>query len=412
MVKGKIRKIFLDHWDEFVKLYGHRIRNHIFKEVIKMLKCGSLEDGYLLFKCEACGEELKVGFSCKSRLCTSCGKKRTDEWINKFANKISKVKHRHMVFTIPKELREYFIKNRKLLSLLPKISAHILKSWFSEKNKKLQYTPGIVTVIHTFGRDLKWNPHIHMIVSEGAIGNNSMWKRFDFFPYKMLRKRWQKVLLDEIENNLGRNQSKKEFKKLKNKLYKNLENGFYVYAKGTVRDSKSAAKYIGRYAARPAIAESRIIKYDGKIVEIEYERHEDGKKMKLKLDVLDFIGRVIIHLPDKHFKMIRYYGMYSKNNKHKGKFFKLLKDKILEELKKLDKWEYRILKEFGVDPLKCSKCKNRMKLRGIIIENKGNCIKEIYNELKRRGKNKINELKKIDSLIKKQNQWKDGALFL
>lgn len=411
MVKGKIRKIFLEHWEKFVEIYGHRIRPHVFKEVDKMLKCGSMENGYLVFKCGACGEEHKVGFSCKSRLCTSCGKKRTDEWVLGFRNKIASCRHRHMVFTIPEQLRVYFIKNRKLLSLLPRCASQVIKSWFKDRNKKSEYIPGIVTVIHTFGRDLKWNPHVHMLVTEGAMDKNKGWKKNNFFPYSMLRKRWQKILLDELENNLGRTESKKKFKKLKNQLYKNLKNGFYVYGKGIVRDSKSAAKYIGRYAARPVIAESRIIKYDGKIVVIEYERHEDGKKVQLEFDALNFIARVIMHLPDKNFNMIRYYGMYAKNNKHKGTFYKLLDDKTLEELKKLNKWKYRILKEFGVNPLKCPSCGTMMSLADIIINNKGSCIERIYNEMKLKTKKKIDKYREIDNIVKARNQRKFGALF-
>ena len=74
-----------------------------------------------------------------------------------------------------------------------------------------------------------------------------------------------------------------------------------VYGKAQVKDMKGAAKYIGRYAARPAIAESRIVSYDGKKVVIKYERHEDGKLVQLELDVMEFIGRLLRHLPDKNF---------------------------------------------------------------------------------------------------------------
>lgn len=411
MVKGKIRKIFIDHWNSFVKLYGNRVRPHIFKEVEKMIECGSLEKGYLVFKCEACGEEHKVGFSCKSRLCTSCGKKRTEDWVLKFSNKISTVNHRHMVFTIPEELRVYFAKNRKLLSLLPKCAAETIQSWLRDRYKKVEYIPGIVGVIHTFGRDLKWNPHVHVLVTEGAIFGENMWKRFNFFPYEMLRKRWQKILLDEIGKNLGRNQSKKEYIKLKDMIYKNLKNGFYVYGKGQVRNSKEAAKYIGRYAARPAIAESRIIGYDGKIVTFQYTDHKTNKKVIENMDALEFIGKLISHVPDKNFKMIRYYGFYSQNNKYRGKVPKLLEDKIYEQLQKLNKWEYRILKEFGVDPLECPRCKKVMKLKGIVIGKKEDCLEIIEIEIKRRYRKKIEEYKEMDKAIRHKYNGETVAIF-
>jgi len=173
-------------------------------------------------------------------------------------------------------------------------------------NKKEEYTPGMVTVIHTFGRDLKWNPHVHMVLSEGGIGNNGLWKPVNFVPYELMRKAWQKVLLENLENKIKK--EKKEFKRLKNALYKRQDKGFYVYAEGEIATAKIAARYVGRYTGRPAIAESRIINYDGGKVRFYYERHEDGKRIEEEVDALEFISRVIIHIPEKHFKMVRYYG--------------------------------------------------------------------------------------------------------
>nr|WP_312891134.1 transposase [Clostridium thailandense] len=104
-----------------------------------------------------------------------------------------------------------------------------------------------------------------------------------------------------------------------------------------VKTTEVALKYVGRYAARPAIAESRITKYDGKKVTFYYERHEDGKRVEETIDVIDFIGKLIRHIPEKGFKMIRYYGTYAKSKKHKEKFFKLMREVILETKRKLRK---------------------------------------------------------------------------
>ncbi|ETJ20829.1 Transposase, partial [human gut metagenome] len=70
-----------------------------------------------------------------------------------------------MVFTIPEELRNYFGRERDRLKLLPKCAAKAVTSWMYNQNKKEEFIPGIISVIHTFGRDLKWNPHVHMMVT-------------------------------------------------------------------------------------------------------------------------------------------------------------------------------------------------------------------------------------------------------
>ena len=173
---GKIAKIFKENWDEFLYLYGHKTRETVKREVEKIINCGDINNGYIEFKCPTCGNSKKVGFTCKSRFCTSCGKIYVDNWVESMLSKLIKTKHRHMVFTIPEELREVFQRERYLLGLLPQCAAKAVMSWLEEQNKKENYTPGIVSVIHTFGRDLKWNPHVHMMVTEGGMGNNNGWK--------------------------------------------------------------------------------------------------------------------------------------------------------------------------------------------------------------------------------------------
>lgn len=159
---------------------------------------------------------------------------------------------------------------------------------------------------------------------------------------------------------------KKQFRKLKDELYKKLKNGFYVYGKGEVKTAKQATKYVGRYTSRPVIAESRILKYDGRKVVFYYERHEDGVRVEEELDAIDFIGKVIRHIPEKNFKMIRYYGIYAKNTKHKNKFFKLIDEKVAEFRKKMKNWQTRILLTFGVNPLSCTSCGRQMKFNDIV----------------------------------------------
>ena len=92
--------------------------------------------------------------------------------------------------------------------------------------KKEKYKPGFILTLHTFGRDDKWNVHIHCLYSEIALGNNSS-KKFDFIPFDMLRKRFQKILLDLLEKDIG----KEKFRPIKNKVYYKSYNGFYVRSK-------------------------------------------------------------------------------------------------------------------------------------------------------------------------------------
>ena len=368
MKKGKIKAILEEHWNEFLKRYKDKIRPNVKKEVEKVLKCKDTKYGFIELKCDNCNTIKKIGFTCKSRFCTSCGKIYTDNWIDNMLGNLINVRHRHIVFTIPKELREFFGIDRPRLKILPKCAAMAVTSWMHNLNKKEEFTPGIVTVIHTFGRNLKWNPHMHMMVTEGGKGNITEWRHIRHISYEALRKRWQKILLDEITNISG---NTREIKLLKNKLYLEKDKGFYVYAKTEIKSAKTAAKYVGRYVGRPAIAESRILKYDGENVTYKYTRHEDNKVIVETVYAYEFIKRIIRHIPEKNFKMIRYFGIYSRRSKGKVNFIKMIDKKIFDIKKSILNWENRILAIAGIDPCKCSNCGTKMRFYDIVYHKYG-----------------------------------------
>ena len=389
MKKGKIKIILEDHWHGFLKIYENKIRSNVKKEVEKVLKCKDTKYGFIELKCDKCNTKKKIGFTCKSRFCTSCGKIYTDNWIDNMLGNLINVKHRHIVFTIPEELRKFFGIDRQRLKILPKCAARAVTSWMHSLNKKEEFTPGIVTVIHTFGRDLKWNPHVHMMVTEGGKGNITEWRHIRHISYESLRKRWQKILLDEVTSISG---NTKEVKLLKNKLYKEKDKGFYVYAKTEIKSAKTAAKYVGRYVGRPAISESRILKYDGKNVTYKYTRHEDNKVIVETVHVYEFIKRIIRHIPEKNFKMIRYFGIYSRRSKCKVNFIKMIDKMVLSIRKSIANWENRILAITGVDPCKCPNCNNKMRFHDIVYPKYGSMRERLRIKIISENEDKLEEI--------------------
>lgn len=108
MKTGIIKKILNNHLMGFLKLYSKKIRKNVKKEVEKVLKCKDIRYWYIEFKCDTCNITKKVGFTCKIRFCTSSGKVCTYKWVDNMLGKLINVKHRHIVFTIPEELRKLF----------------------------------------------------------------------------------------------------------------------------------------------------------------------------------------------------------------------------------------------------------------------------------------------------------------
>lgn len=356
-VKYHIKDIFEDHWNKFLKSYPNiNIRETVFDNINKMLKCKTLDLGFDVFKCPNCGKEKFCFHTCKSRLCSSCGNKYNTERQTSIFSKLFKFKHRHVVWTIPEELRNYFREDRQRLSLLFKASQIVIESWFHDKYKKKNITPAFVSVLHTYGRSIIWNPHIHMILLEGGI-NKDGFVPVNFFSYAAFRKRFMKVLLEL----LGKEINTVEFKNLKRTLYKNLKEGFYVYSPPSKFKSVDALiKYVTRYVSRPVMAESRILDYDGTYVTFWYQRHEDNKIVIEKIHAFEFISRVILHIPEKNQKYIRYYGCYNESTKivtsKMKEMFRKFNQKSIELKKTITKWRLNIQFSFNIDPLKCPNC--------------------------------------------------------
>ncbi len=344
----------------------------------------------------------KVAFSCKSSFCLSCGKVYTDNWASHLSEIIHPgLSYRHVVLTVPKDLRKHFYQQAKiLLPKLMKTGAKCLEE-VQKIVKKQELKGGYIIVLQTSGRSGTYNPHLHIIMTDGGINEKSgKWVELGYLPYKVLHKKWQYELLKMLEEEIKTEEMKEIVKKMWKK-YK--ESGFVAHIdKGSIpKDCEKLAKYLGKYVVSPPISLKRIIKYDGKEVTYWYQDHKTGKKEVVTVDVLTFIGRMVQHILPKGFKRIRYYGLQA------TKTFEKLKEVVERALKLIGRviqGVYRVLckKQYrerykvgsGKDPFVCSKCGGEMILwkvwhpkYGVIYDEmeemrKRNVYKEISEELK------------------------------
>ena len=348
-----LQSIFTDYYKHII--YELHPRPAVIENVNKMIHCGDSSHGGAMYGCPHCGNLKFVPFRCKSRFCPSCGNKYNQLRSFHMSCKLVSCVHRHCVFTIPAELRVYFLEDRTLLDCLFHSVRDVVLRMFSKMNKTENFTPGLICILHTFGRDLKWNPHIHDLISEGGAGNITPWRPVKHFDYSFLRNAFRKVLLERLTSRIG-----PTFRKVKNEMYTKHADGFYVRAKPNLCTPDITIKYISRYLGRPVIATSRIDTYDGKNVTFHYTRHEDNKTVTETIPALNFIQKLIVHIPEKHFKMLRYYGIYAKHHKQEKKLRKCISAEKQRFLRSIQNWRQSILLSFGYDPLCCSECGTSM----------------------------------------------------
>ncbi len=380
-------------WLEEIDSNG-QARNVILDNVQRTLLCKTPYLGYDGFDCDSCDNWILLFRHCHSRFCSSCGIKLQKTLAVKAEVMCIDVKHRHMVFTIPKEYREYFRKDRSALDILFIASRNTLMKMFNKtlfnkirrkrgtvKNPKdnlylFRNFEGLnmfgeIATLHTFGRDLKWNPHIHALVPELIYDSkHNTVKHISHFDYKSLRKTWQyevnRLLLEKFKDD-------KKLKLLVNNSYNKQNDGFYVYAKADREDKhksnvKDCVNYMMRYAGRPVMAESRLISYNKETDEVSwyYEDHKTEERIEVKETGKQLLEKMIIHIPNKQFRMVRYYGFYNNKchntlddinkllGKDKSKYQSYLEKKqILKQ--KLDKLKFRtqVADTYNRDVFKC-----------------------------------------------------------
>lgn len=376
-----LQQIFTDYYEEIE--YILHPRKTEMENIDKMIHCGDPSFGGAMYGCPHCGKLKFVPFRCHSRFCPTCGNKYTMDRTTSMSFKLVNVTHRHCVFTIDENLREFFLKDRSLLDCLFHSVNSVITRMFFKMNKSKNFTPGFIMVLHTFGRDLKWNPHIHCLIFEGGYSDDGFWRNVKHFDYTFLRNAFRTALLNEMESKIG-----SSFKKVKAKCYREHQQGFYVYAKPNLCDPRIVVKYIGRYLGRPVIATSRIDKYDGEMVTFHYNRHEDEQYIEETIPAMEFIQRLIRHIPEKHFKMIRYGGIYARHREIDSKLYRAISKSKHHIYRSFNQWRTAILSSFGYDPLVCPDCQHRMEFLELYFNHQRVSLEEMYEKVmsKSRGK--------------------------
>ena len=221
-----------------------------------------------------------------------------------------------------------------------------------------------------------------MIFSGGGIDKNGNWQEIDFIPWFSWKSRFRAILVRLLrtwakEKTLQIPKSLISFWKKKNgisDLFSVLKILFsvswYIHVGEKLDNADYTVRYIGRYAKRPSLSEAKIVSYDGKFVVFEYKDKLTKEMTRIRLTVDEFIGRLVRHIPEKGFRMIRYGGFYSNRTKtKKEKLRAVLPKQFRGEFRFKETiaqtWRERIAQKFGNDPLACPKCGEVMKLAEI-----------------------------------------------
>lgn len=358
-------------WADLLETYP--LRSIEVEVITKMLACGTSLLGAREVACEnpECFHRRLIFQSCKGRGCPSCGKKATDSWIATMMTRLPDTPCQHGSFTLPDTLWPLFEFNRTLLGSLFSLAADNLL--YAAKKRGL--TIGIFGALHTYGRQLNWNCHIHLSWTTGGLNRHGDWKALTFDLTKVrqrwmwnvrqcLLKAWGKITLPPSLAHLRDYDEWKRFILNQGKNDKG-EDYWHVYFAKPTKNAKQTAKYLGRYLKKPPVASSRLAHYDGgSRVSLRFLDHRTGCYDNLALSQRELILRIIKHIPEKHFRMIRYFGFLA--NRVVSEKLPLVKKALGQKTEKQGrKATFSDLSQrlLNIDPFICLLCGGVMRYR-------------------------------------------------
>jgi hypothetical protein len=414
-----LKQILKDNWCEFLDVHHSLIPWYAAYNVWKVINCREPDGlGYATYACPIHPSETQhVPYSCKSRFCSICAKVQIDKWVTNMNQLFPNCSYFHITFTVPSQFRTLLFEKRTLLDAVFAACTETLISFCKERG----FLPAITAVLHTFGSDLKRHVHIHCIISAGGlkltgkaerftrktkgkkkkckkisvIEDQPVWVQFHFFPYKMLQKRYQALLIEHlkkgIKNNIESGNPDQDLlafsipsflKSFFDDLKQEYSNGFFVHVTEERQDLQMTAGYIGRYARRPPLSEIRIKNYTDEWISFEFKDYRNnGSKVLYTLKPIEFIRKLIRHIPPHYFNVIRHYGILASRVKTK---FKKITDRLLSTppaVEKAENWRERQTKFQKEDPLLCKICKTAMEFVSAYRPNHLSSIRESFETL-------------------------------
>jgi hypothetical protein len=297
---------------QYLQLYADRMPAVHRKAIADITACRTLAMGGTTYYCPDCQRWQYSYHSCGNRNCNKCGHERTQQWLEQTGKLLLPTEHFMVTFTLPGKLRRLARSHQRLFyGLLMRCAGGALQTlgWDS------RFVGGqlaMMGVLHTWGRDLSYHPHVHMIVAAGGLwADEGLWLagRSDFLmPVKAL----SKIVAAKFRDGL-----KKQAPQLFQAIDPSVWCSPWVVHCQPVGKGQAALKYLATYIFRPAISNGRLVSLEGGIVSFRYQCSQTGRWKLCRLEAIEFIRRYLQHVLPRGFVKVRYYGLYGHRHRER-----------------------------------------------------------------------------------------------
>jgi hypothetical protein len=272
-------------------------------------RCRSGELGYALYRCQGCGTLHVVPRSCGNRHCPTCQAHKTQQWLDKQIERLLPCPYFLITFTVPQGLRSLIRSNQRVgYQAMFQAAVAALRKLAADGKFVGASQLGLLAVLHTWGRQLDYHPHIHILVPAGGLSEDGgQWRpsRAQFFvPVEALSPIYRAKMRDALEA-AG----------LKRQVPAAVWDSDWVVHSKAVGDGQECLRYLARYVFRVAISNRRIVSSDDQQVVFLHRKSGSRHWRRMTLDALEFIRRFLQHVLPSGFMRVRHYGFLRPNGK-------------------------------------------------------------------------------------------------
>ena len=300
-----INEIFRSYSPEYIARFGDRMPAQHLAVIKAITGCRTKDCGTVVYACQGCGQLHYAFCSCGNRHCPTCQYQKSQLWLEKQFERQLPGHHFMLTFTLPQELRGYIRSHqRKGYGAMFAASSATIKAFAADDRWTGGDLPGFFGVLHTWGRQLPYHPHIHYIVPGGALSTkDGQWhptQKAYFAPVTALSKVYKAKFIDEMK---------------KNGLYDGIDptvwQKSFIVNSQAVDSSRHSVRYLAPYVFKVAISNHRIVKVENDHVFFRYKKSKSNRRRTMSLDAMEFIHRFLQHVLPSGFMKIRYYGFMS-----------------------------------------------------------------------------------------------------
>ncbi len=268
-------------------------------------------------RCASCGHEQTQWNSCRNRHCPLCGGAARAAWVEARRSEVLPIPYFHAVFTIPKELNVLAIHAPAVVyAILLRAAGRAL---VDVAQTRLRATIGLTAMLHTWGQQLPFHPHVHCVVSGGGFSlDGTRWVRVPKVSFllavKVLSRRFRSLVTTALREALAQGEmtlppSIPDASALEQLLRLSCRTDWHAYVKKPFGGPDQVLAYLSSYTHRIAISNRRIVAFDGESVTFTWHDYNDHYAARTTtLAATEFLRRFAMHIVPPRFVRIRYFG--------------------------------------------------------------------------------------------------------